>query len=126
MRQGSRRRVGPALAMAEFQGEGLTLDADGVAAVCETLGVHAAELWAVLSVETRGCGFLADRRPLILFERHYFSRLTSRKFDDQAPDISNGQWAATVAAGANTTASPERCSSTASRRSGALHGGLAK
>ena len=43
-------------------------------------------------METRGCGFLADRRPLILFERHYFSRLTKRKFDAQAPDISNKQW----------------------------------
>jgi N-acetylmuramidase/Putative peptidoglycan binding domain len=78
--------------MAEFQGEGRTLDADGVAAACEALSVHAPELWAVLTVETRGCGFLADRRPLILFERHYFSRLTSHKFDDEAPDISNGQW----------------------------------
>ena len=78
--------------MAAFQGPGLVLDAGGVAAACDTLRVHAAELWAVLTVETRGCGFLADRRPLILFERHYFSRLTKRKFDAQAPDISNKQW----------------------------------
>jgi N-acetylmuramidase/Putative peptidoglycan binding domain len=78
--------------MAAFQGQGLVLDAGGIAAACDTLGVHAAELWAVLTVETRGCGFLADRRPLILFERHYFSRLTKRKFDTQAPDISSRQW----------------------------------
>ena len=78
--------------MAAFQGPGLVLDAGGIAAACDTLHVHAAELWAVLTVETRGCGFLADRRPLILFERHYFSRLTKRKFDVQAPDISNKQW----------------------------------
>ena len=75
-----------------FQGEGQVLDADGVAAACDLLRVHAAELWAVLSVETRGCGYLLDRRPLILFERHYFSRLTKRKFDATAPDISNPQW----------------------------------
>ena len=52
-------------------------DAGGIIAACDTLSVHAAELWAVLTVETRGCGFLADRRPLILFERHYFSRRPS-------------------------------------------------
>ena len=75
-----------------FRGEGQVLDADGVAAACDTLRLHAAELWSVLTVETRGCGYLADRRPLILFERHYFSRLTKRKFDAKAPDISNLQW----------------------------------
>ena len=78
--------------MAAFQGPGRVLDAGGIAAACDALSVHAAELWAVLTVETRGCGFLADRRPLILFERHYFSRLTRRKFDAQAPDISQKQW----------------------------------
>ena len=78
--------------MAAFQGPGRVLDAGGIAAACDALRVHAAELWAVLTVETRGCGFLADRRPLILFERHYFSRLTKRKFDAQAPDISQKQW----------------------------------
>jgi hypothetical protein len=78
--------------MAAFQGPGHVLDGSGIAAACDTLGVHAAELWAVLTVETRGCGFLPDRRPLILFERHYFSRLTRRKFDAQAPDLSHKQW----------------------------------
>ena len=43
--------------MAAFQGPGLVLDAGGIAAACDTLHVHAAELWAVLTVETRGCGF---------------------------------------------------------------------
>lgn len=75
-----------------FRGEGEVLDADGVAAACDMLGVRAAELWAVLTVETRGCGYLADRRPLILFERHYFSRLTKRRFDAKYPDVSNPQW----------------------------------
>lgn len=78
--------------MPAFQGAGLVLDSGGIAAACETLRVHAAELWAVLTVETRGCGFLPDRRPLILFERHYFSRLTKRKFDARVPDLSNKQW----------------------------------
>jgi len=78
--------------MVDFQGDGRVLDADGIATACDTLGVRAAELWAVLSVETHGCGFLRDRRPLILFERHYFSRLTKGRFDAEVPDISNKQW----------------------------------
>jgi hypothetical protein len=75
-----------------FQGAGQALDPAGISAACDTLAVHAAELWAVLTVETRGCGFLADRRPLILFERHYFSRLTKRKYDAKAPEVSNPKW----------------------------------
>jgi len=43
----------------------------------------------VLQVETRGCGYFADRRPVILFERHIFSRRTKGRFDARAPDISN-------------------------------------
>ena len=43
----------------------------------------------MLQVETRGCGYFADRRPVILFERHIFSRRTKGRFDARAPDISN-------------------------------------
>ena len=45
-------------------------------------------LWAVVSVETAGCGFLPDRRPRILFEKHVFRDLTSHRFDATHPDIS--------------------------------------
>src|SRR5436309_13561217 len=65
-----------------FQGTALALSSDGLADVATSLGVHAPEIWAVLSVETRGCGFLPDRRPQILFERHIFHRLTNGQFDD--------------------------------------------
>jgi hypothetical protein len=47
------------------------------------------QLLAVVTVETSGCGCLADRRPAILFERHIFSKQTGGKFDAQHPDISN-------------------------------------
>lgn len=73
----------------EFQGNGLPLDQDGMDEVAEGLQVGMAELWSVLTVETRGFGFLPDRRPLILFERHIFSRQTGGRFDDAHPDISN-------------------------------------
>src|SRR3954469_3450997 len=64
------------------QGTARALSAEGLAAVCSQLAVHAPELWTVLSVETSGCGYIADRRPEILYERHYFSRFTKGKFDD--------------------------------------------
>src|SRR5882724_3864551 len=53
------------------------------------LGARREALWAVLSVETAGCGYLPDRRPKILFERHHFSRLTQHRFDDSYPDVSS-------------------------------------
>ena len=71
----------------QFQGPAWALSADGLAAVTDTLGVQPPEIWAVLSVETFGCGYLPDRRPQILYERHVFHRLTHGRFDDEG-DIS--------------------------------------
>ncbi len=73
----------------EFKGKGWPLDDGGMDRICETLGVTDAEVWAVLTVETRGFGFLSDRRPAILFERHIFHKLTDGKHDDGNPDISS-------------------------------------
>jgi hypothetical protein len=38
---------------------------------------------AVLTVETLGSGFLPDRRPRILFERHFFPSETKGAFDQK-------------------------------------------
>jgi len=65
-----------------FQGTAWALSGDGLATVADSLGVHAPEIWTVLAVETSGCGYLADRRPQILYERHIFHRLTNGEFDD--------------------------------------------
>lgn len=73
----------------EFQGTALPLDMDGIEAATELLKVGVAELVAVGTVETRGFGYLRDRRPLILFERHIFSRETNHQFDSTDPAISN-------------------------------------
>ncbi|RJX33603.1 MAG: DUF3380 domain-containing protein [Desulfurivibrio sp.] len=73
----------------QFRDKALPLNQEGVAEAVDRLQVTVAELWAVLNVETRGCGFLADRRPMILFERHIFSRETDHRFDASHPDISN-------------------------------------
>lgn len=75
----------------EFAGNGSPLDQDGVAQVTDKLDVGVPELWAVITVETRGCGFIRDRRPTILYERHIFSRETNGQFDAAHPDISNGE-----------------------------------
>ncbi len=72
-----------------FRGVARPLDADGLGEAIGRLDVKSAELWAVLGVETHGCGFLPDRRPLILFERHVFSRETGRRYDTTDPDISS-------------------------------------
>ncbi|MCA8879024.1 MAG: DUF3380 domain-containing protein [Rhodobacteraceae bacterium] len=73
----------------DFSGNGTPITGTGMAKVCDTLDVGEPEIWAVLTVETRGFGYLADRRPQILFERHWFSRLTDRRFDAAHPNISN-------------------------------------
>ncbi len=75
----------------EFQGEGIPLDQAGLQEALDRLDVTAPQLWAVITVETRGCGFLAERRPTILFERHVFGRETRHRFDNTHPDISSRQ-----------------------------------
>ncbi len=74
--------------MTDFIGAGNPLTQAGMDKSAATAKVGLAELWSVLSVETSGCGFFADRRPKILFERHIFSRLTSGRFDADDPNIS--------------------------------------
>jgi hypothetical protein len=73
----------------EFKGTALPLDQEGISEVTDRMGIKTAELWTVLTVETSGCGFLPDRRPKILFERHIFSRETGSQFDIANPDISD-------------------------------------
>ena len=75
--------------MNDFTGKAMLLDSNGLQASLDLLGAGAADLWAVIGVETSGCGFLADRRVKILFERHVFSSQTNHRFDDKYPAISN-------------------------------------
>lgn len=73
----------------EFRSHGAALDDEGLENALDLAKVSAAQLWAVLAVETLGNGFYSDRRPKILFERHVFSRLTHQEFDAQHPGISS-------------------------------------
>jgi peptidoglycan hydrolase-like protein with peptidoglycan-binding domain len=71
-----------------FVGAARPLHKDGLTAAATHVGVDPAVLWSVVLVETAGCGFLPDRRPDILFERHIFSSRTGRRFDAIHPGIS--------------------------------------
>lgn len=62
-------------------------DAD-YASAATALGVDVATIKAVADVETAGNAFDAMGRPRILFERHYFHRLTSGRFDKKHARIS--------------------------------------
>jgi len=78
-----------------FQGTAWALSGDGLATAADALGVHAPEIWAVLAVETSGCGYLSDRRPQVLYERHIFHRLTKGRYDDgDISDPSSGGYGA--------------------------------
>ncbi|MBC7939543.1 MAG: DUF3380 domain-containing protein, partial [Chitinophagaceae bacterium] len=63
--------------MARLTGTAEPLTREGFAAVVESLGVGVPEFVALLAVESKTCGFLPDRRPVILFERHWFHKLTA-------------------------------------------------
>jgi hypothetical protein len=82
-----------------FIGRSEALSTDGLAAASERLAIGTAEIWTVLTVETNGCGFMADRRPPILFERHIFSRLTGGRFDGS--DVSDPRAGGYCATGAH-------------------------
>ena len=75
----------------EFSGPATPLTDSDIEAAAKTIGCQVAAVRAVIAVESGG-GFQADGRPKILFERHYFSRLTKGKFNASNPDISNPKW----------------------------------
>lgn len=83
----------------EFAGPATPLSDHDIESAADQLGCQVAAVRAVIDVESRG-GFLADRRPKILFERHYFHRLTGGSFSASHPDISNGLWGGYGAGGA--------------------------
>lgn len=59
------------------------------AQAAEALGVEVAAIKAVAEVETAGEAFDDMGRPRILYERHYFHRLTKGRFDKSDPTLSN-------------------------------------
>lgn len=74
--------------MVDFADSGTPLSQGGFDKAVALVDAPAAALWAVLAVETVGSGYLPDRRPKILFERHIFRRLTGGRFDADDADVS--------------------------------------
>jgi hypothetical protein len=75
----------------KFADKGKPLTEAGMKNALEMMGMdpttEMAVLWSVLTVESRGFGFLSDRRPKILFERHIFYKQTDGLFASEAPDL---------------------------------------
>jgi hypothetical protein len=69
---------------------GTLTDADYTAAAT-ALGCDVAAIKAVAQVETKRTAFDSKGRPALLFERQYFHRLTSGKYDKSHADISNAK-----------------------------------
>ncbi len=75
--------------MIDFKGAAEPLSNTGLSQVLDDLNVGVAEPLALLAVESKGCGFLPDRRPIILFERRVFHKRTGGRHDAGHPGISN-------------------------------------
>ena len=65
-------------------GKAHLLTAETLVSAGELLRADPRDLWSVVSVETAGCGFLADRRVRILYERHVFHRRTQGRYSTAA------------------------------------------
>jgi hypothetical protein len=65
------------------------LSATGIQNALTKLRIDEPTLWAMMHVESSQVGYLSDRRPQILFERHIFSGLTGGAYDATNPGISN-------------------------------------
>lgn len=61
-------------------------------AIASETGIEPEVLAAFVKVEAASSSTLPDGRPKILFERHVFSQLTNREFDNAHPEVSNPKW----------------------------------
>lgn len=73
----------------QFKGRAQPMTNGGLELASKTAKVNFPTFMAVLEVEARGVGYLNDKRPVILYERHIFSRRTGGKYDKTYPSISN-------------------------------------
>lgn len=71
------------------RGDALRLVEADFTRAAQELGVEAAAIHAVASVESGGrTGFDSLNRPKIRYENHFFARLTKHRFDHSHPDLS--------------------------------------
>ena len=80
-------------AVSEFVGRAAKITGRDYERAAERLLCEVAALRAVAKVECGGrTGFLPDRRPKILFESHWFHKLTAGRFDRSHPEVSTPSW----------------------------------
>lgn len=72
----------------EFVGDPSPLTDADFERAATTLGCSVAAVRAVAQVESLGGGYLPDKRPKILFERHWFHKLTQGKWTNSLSHIS--------------------------------------
>jgi hypothetical protein len=84
----------------EFVGSAIKIAGYDLEAAAKRLFCDIACIRAVVDVEAAGTGFLADKRPKILFESRLFHKLTGGKFDVSHPDISTPKWVRNYKGGA--------------------------
>lgn len=65
---------------------------DDYADAAKKLGCEVEVIMAIGRQETKKSPFDSQNRPTVLYERHWFSRLTKHKFDDENPDISGKKY----------------------------------
>lgn len=66
-----------------------TLTVEDFSRAADSLGVRVPEIKTVCEVEAPLGGFLPSGLPVILFERHQFSRRTDGRYDESHPSISS-------------------------------------
>jgi hypothetical protein len=76
--------------MTEFIGAAVRLSPGDIEKEADQLGCDPAVVRAVCDVESAGGGFLADKRPKILFEAHKFFSLTGGRFGES--NVSSSRW----------------------------------
>lgn len=67
-----------------------------MARIAAASGVAMAAVEAIMEVEANGAGFLPDGRLKVLFEAHWFDRLTEGRFRVSHPDLSSAVWDKTL------------------------------
>ncbi len=70
-------------------GDGTSISEAKIEWAAKELGAEVAAIRAVIEVETGGVFFTESGRPKILYERHYFSRLTAARYNADFSNIAN-------------------------------------
>lgn len=87
--------------MSEFEGEAKKIAPQDYEDAAARLMCDVAAVRAVVEVESGGrTGFLADKRPKILFESRWFHKLTDGEHDETHPGISTPKWVRNYKGGA--------------------------